>query len=149
MKGVQIALFIAAISIPIWLAFWVGGGYDVFRSPITIILPPNFNGLVCAKVIPDASPEKLARPLQYVVDDSGLLVIENNVIRSHRERRIFRRNRASTEQQPVSANEWSAVFSESDPKTRELYTIFWIGDIELWKDFSQRHGDRRYCIGRF
>jgi hypothetical protein len=135
-----------ALGIPAAFFFWVGGGFDKFRSPIDVVLPSGYTGIVCVRVLESPEPTASAR---YEVTDAGLVTIERDVLQSHRQWRVQRQPGTLGEAQVVTSKEWMPVLTENDLDSGVAYAVFWAGTSERWHSFLSQEDKRPYCAGRF
>lgn len=144
-RKVLIFIFLLAIAIPAAVLFWIGGGFDKFLSPIDVVLPQGYKGIVCAKIQDDQQP---VSPLQYEVSENGLMLVEYDVASSHRPWRFYLRVRTDDKMQMLGSSEWSPLFTENDATSGIAYTVFWVGTSDDWRRYATQHQGESYCLGR-
>jgi len=141
-----ILMFMLAIVIIAGFIFWIGGGFDKFRSPVEVVLPRGYSGIICARLVDVQQPESR---LRYEANQDGLLFVGRDVILSHRRWKFYRRSGIANQLQVLSSDEWSSVFTENDASAGIAYTVFWIGTPAKWQEYVAQHAKESYCLDRF
>lgn len=73
--------------------FYINGYFEKFKAPIAIVIPGDFTGVACGKIV-ESSPNNSTT---YDIDAKGYFMIPGEVLQSHRPRQLFRRdNKTST-----------------------------------------------------
>jgi len=141
-RTILAVLVVGAIAIGGFF-FWVGGGFDLFKQPIEIIIPAGYSGAVCAKLL---QGHELSR---YEVEPSGLLRIDEETIRTHRKLRFLSKSPGSGASMPLPNDAMFPIFSETDLPNNATYTVFWVGTPSSWSQFNGSRSRAPLCIGRF
>ena len=137
--GLALAMFM------LMFLFVIGGGLDKFRDPINIVLPAGHTGTFCIEAVEtnylDAEKNNLA-------DARGFLIMETNLLRSHRRKLLFRQPPISGELEPIDPAEWGPVRTEHEPKSNRHFTVYWIGTEKAWLEELKISPLMQFCIGR-
>jgi hypothetical protein len=130
------------------LLFWVGGGFEMFKPPIEIVLPENFAGVVCAESLPNSS-EKQEVAAHYEVLSNGLLLVDGDILRSHRKRKLFSKGTKEASKQELPANTMFPILTENDATTHKSYTVYWVGSQTSWQQSIAARSGKPLCLGRY
>lgn len=141
-----VLVLLPVFVVPAVFTFWVGGGFDKFRSPVDIILPVGYTGIVCVRSV---ESQHDVPQMRYQVSQNGLLQIEKSVLNSHRRWRLYRKGEDEGGSHLLSSDEWSPIFTENDTATGEIYTLYWIGTSAGWQRYAKAHGQDPYCLGSY
>lgn len=141
MKHWNAYIFIVLVLVFVVFTFWIGGGFDKFQEPIVIVLPEEYSGLVC---VTTRAGNEAQKKLRYEVDSKGLLVIDEEMLRSHRPRIYV----SGTEDRELSKNAMFPVYTETSVEDEESYTVMWVGSDATWKKFLSAQSGDQLCVGR-
>lgn len=128
----------------LWFTF---GGLERYQPPFEIVVPESVKGVVCATSRRGAT-EDIDHVVRHEVNHEGLLLVDGDVLRSHRPRRLLIRMSDGQLLEVPSAS-LLAIFTENDTSTGEWYTVMWRGTTDEWKAFQETHEGKSFCLGRF
>ena len=114
----------SVVAILVFL-FVAAGGLDKFRSPIQIVVPENYQGPLCVEMV-DGSGDAILST-SFAADRNGYLVMPTDLVKSHRNKQLFRKSSGSSALALVAANEWSPIRTEIDPSSTSTFMLYWIG----------------------
>jgi hypothetical protein len=144
MRPVAIALSVGMFLVLAFL-FVIGGGLDKFSAPVEIRLPAGFKGPVCARIETGNTGMEQSR-LVYEVDAMGFTSMDDEVVRGHRVRKVFRYSaRHDGELVPLAENKGSGVLTENTQPGDPWYMVYWVGTHEEWETFLSSHGSKPIC----
>ena len=105
-------LFVASslvIAIFIFL-FVIAGGLDKLKPPISIVVPPNYTGAICIEIVSEGDDQ--TKDDRYDADAGGNMRMSESLIRSHRQKKLFRKPLTGSALEPVPDSEWTPVRTE-------------------------------------
>lgn len=136
------ALAVALVLLVLFVAY-IYGSFDKFEAPIEIVIPAGVNGIICAQIL-NADASKASATSRFEVSPTGRFAIPEGVIRSHRVRKIFRKN-TNGQLTELPARLWSGIRTENDPASGKAFAVYWLGTSEDWATFSRAHGAAPFC----
>jgi len=139
-------VFIFLALVFVIFPLWIGGYFEKFQKPIVIILPSNYSGVVCAT---SRAGNDMNTDLRYEVRENGLLLVDRDVLGSHRPRILKTKAGAGGEVRELSPALMFPIYTENDVERDESYTVMWVGNEAAWKDFRSRHSGKSLCLGKF
>lgn len=126
--------------------FWIGGGFDLFKPPVEVVIPAVYSGVVCAKSLPSPPAAPTNR---YEVLPNGFLPIDTDTLQSHRRWRFLSKESGTGTVTPLPNDAMSPRFGETDMQTNSYYAVFWVGTPNSWSQFIASQAGKPVCIGRF
>jgi hypothetical protein len=138
-----LAVTLAGALVVLGFFFWISGGFDLFKSPVEIVIPAGYSGVVCAKLLADGSANR------YEVSSNGLLLISEEALRSHRRFQFLTKLPASDAFTVLPNDAMFSIFTETDVSKNVAYTVFWAGTPASWSSFNDTRRRDPLCIGRF
>lgn len=139
-------IFTMVFLLPGLFFFWAYGGFDKFRSPINVILPDGYQGIICIK---PQEAKNLSYKVRYEVNENGLMVMGRDVLSSHRQWRFYQSSKSSVENRLLDRSKWSPILTENDISSGEVYSVFWIGNSIEWDRFKTRYEKEFFCLGKY
>lgn len=132
----------------LFFILWVLGWFEKFQPEIEIVLPEGFSGVVCATTI-SGSKENKSKIAHFEVSQSGLLLVEGNILRSHRKRKYFYKSSTGKLQKVLTESLMEPIFTENDLANKISYTVYWVGSSESWSQFVSEQKGKNICIGKY
>jgi hypothetical protein len=120
--------FTAVVAIILFL-FFIGGGFDKFKPPISIVLPANHTGAFCVEIVGPPDDQNKG-DYRYEADPNGNLRMPEGLLRSHRYINLFRRSQNSSVLQPVPASDWTPIRTEGGQSGTATFVLHWVGPTE-------------------
>ena len=120
---------------------FVTGFFEKFGPPIRIVIPEEFSGVACGRLM-----TREERGLATWALDSRGYFEAGGEAQSHRPRQILIKDRSSAAVKPAMADVWHPIFTESDSGTGRTYAVAWVGAVEGWDKVK---GAGPFCIHRF
>jgi len=122
-------LFVASslvIAIFIFL-FVIAGGLDKLKPPISIVVPPNYTGAICIEIVSEGDDQ--TKDDRYDADAGGNMRMSESLIRSHRQKKLFRKPLTGSALEPVPDSEWTPVRTEGGQSGTATFMLYWVGPI--------------------
>jgi hypothetical protein len=127
---------------------WIAGGFEQFQPPIEIVLPRDFSGVICATSMPNSS-ERRTDAVRYEVSSAGLLLVDGDILQSHRKRKFFAKTAMGSPEMELSGDTMLPINTENDVASGASYSVYWVGGISGWDKFKDAQQGRAACLGRF
>ena len=127
MRKFLLAASAVVIATVIFL-FVIAGGLDKLKPPISIVVPPNYTGAVCIEIV--SANDDQSNGDRYDADAGGNIRMSGELIRSHRQKKLFRRSPAASALEPVPGSEWTPVRTEGGQSGTATFMLYWVGPID-------------------
>jgi hypothetical protein len=142
------AIIIVTLVAALIFVFWINSGFEKFEPPIEIVLPENFAGVVCAESLP-GSKENRGVTAHYEVSPTGLLLVDGDILRSHRKCKLFSKGATEASRHELPANTMFPIVTENDVSTNKSYTVYWVGTPTSRQQFIAARSGKPVCLGRY
>jgi hypothetical protein len=119
--------------------FVIAGGLDKFKPPISIVVPTNYTGAVCIEIVSDNDDQ--SKNGRYDTDVGGYTKMSENLIRSHRQKKLFRKSPIGAALEPVPDSEWTPVRTEGGQSGNATFMLYWIGAINEIRSNAHTSGN--------
>lgn len=108
--------------------FVIAGGLDKLKPPISIVVSPNYTGAVCIEIV--SSNDDQSKGDRYDADADGNIRMAEELIRSHRHKKLFRRSPIASALEPVPDSDWTPVRTEGGHSGAATFMLYWVGPID-------------------
>jgi len=129
--------------------FWISGGFEEYIQPdIEIVIPEGFTGLVCATSRP-GSIENKSEVARYEIQENGLLVVDGDILRSHRKRRYFSKPSEGERLRKLPRDTMFGIYTEGGHTKNISYVVLWVGTRASWTEFKSNQHNNLVCLSRY
>ncbi len=144
---ILVALGVTLTLCYLGLVVFAFGGLEAYQPPFEIVVPESVKGVICATSRPGTT-EATDRIVRHEVDNQGQLLVDGDILRSHRLVKLLIRTGAD---HFVEAQRDSLIpiFTENDLATGEWYTVMWLGSSAEWDSYRRSKDGEKFCLGRF
>lgn len=146
-KSLVVAM-IAMVLGSLCFVFVINGGLDKLKDPIQIVVPNSVNGLLCIRLESNSMADTSSKELKYLVQENGRLEMNEDLLRSHRQKQFFRVANSTSPMVKIADEEWFPILTENDSKNDITYALYWLGTKENWLKFSEKNRDKPLCLSK-